>query len=69
MAIWYVLTNKRMSSIILGNDVTVWTEHESLKDIHFKCPKGRWISWLYDIFRFSPIVKHISGKDNVVVEL
>jgi hypothetical protein len=64
MAIWFAAM--KFSPIFEGYDTTIFSDHRSLQDLHFKKPRKRWATWLCDLIDLNVRVKHIKGKDNVV---
>jgi transposase InsO family protein len=66
MAIWFGLIY--FENEVRGRNAIVRSDHKSLTDLHFKVPKGIWITWLLDVMSFDAKIIHISGKDNVLAD-
>ncbi len=66
MAIWFGLMS--FENEVRGRNPVVRSDHQSLKDMHFKEPKGIWVTWLLEVMSFDARVVHVAGKDNVVAD-
>jgi transposase InsO family protein len=62
------LACKHFRHLLVGNKVTIHTDHRSLTNLNLKNPTGIIVRWLDTIAEVSPEVIHIKGSENIVAD-
>ena len=64
--LYIVATLKDFSNILLGHQITVYTDHKNITYKHFNTK--RVMRWRLILEEFGPELKYIKGENNVVAD-